>query len=169
MACANDDLVECDKCAGGQTGHRRGRHGAGGTSISVRGIQENMVACGDFPCRKEAERRQRDVSFFVASNQHTVCNARIQHPRLRRRSGTQKKEGIKMYDFPRAQMRVTELVEMGFRRAELKEAYESRGQQFARKQNPARRNSPIVFDTAGLSKYLAAKAAASQAQRKAVI
>lgn len=66
-----------------------------------------------------------------------------------------------MYDFPKSQMTIRELMAIGYRRPELREAYGAKGQRFARKLNPSKRNSPIVFDTDGLKTYLEKKAEAA--------
>lgn len=58
-----------------------------------------------------------------------------------------------MFTFAKQHMRLSELVAAGFSETELKTAYRSRGQRFAYKMNPDKRNSPIVFDTAGLARY----------------
>lgn len=71
-----------------------------------------------------------------------------------------------MYTFPKQRMRFRELVEMGFSVQELDTAYRSKGQRFAHKMNPAKKNSPIVFDTEGLAKYFDKLAAAEDAARR---
>lgn len=58
-----------------------------------------------------------------------------------------------MFSFPKQRMRLPELVAAGFSRRELKAAYRSRGQTFAFKMSPNKRNSPIIFDTDGLARY----------------
>lgn len=55
--------------------------------------------------------------------------------------------------FPKKFMRKQELVKMGFPEAMLLRAYRERGQSFARKADPLKTNSPIVFDTDGLGKW----------------
>lgn len=49
--------------------------------------------------------------------------------------------------YPRRMMRLNELVKLGYSREYLLKQYRIRGQDFAKKQNPAIRNSPIIFDT----------------------
>lgn len=56
--------------------------------------------------------------------------------------------------FPKALMRKGELMKLGFSEYQLDLAYRSRGQRFAHKLNPAKKNSPIVFDTEKFGKYL---------------
>ena len=58
-----------------------------------------------------------------------------------------------MFEFPKQRMRLRELVAMGLSERELENAYRSRGQRFAHKMTPGKKNSPIVFDTNGLAKY----------------
>ena len=58
-----------------------------------------------------------------------------------------------MFSFPKQRMRLSELVAAGFSETELKVAYRSRGQRFAYKMNPNKRNSPIIFETDGLGRY----------------
>lgn len=55
--------------------------------------------------------------------------------------------------FPKRFMRKQELVNMGLPEAMLLRAYRERGQSFARKVDPLKTNSPIVFDTDGLGKW----------------
>lgn len=74
-----------------------------------------------------------------------------------------------MYNFPKNQMRIRELMELGYRKRELMEAYMAHGQVFARKEDPARKNSPIIFDTDGFAAYLTKKAASTVARRRGVI
>ncbi len=50
-------------------------------------------------------------------------------------------------------MRLTELEKDGFPKEYLMRAYRSKGQTFARKINPAARNSPIIFDTEEFDKW----------------
>ncbi len=49
--------------------------------------------------------------------------------------------------YPKRIMRLNELVEMGYSKEYLMKQYRTKGQKFARKQDPTRRNSPIIFDT----------------------
>lgn len=54
-----------------------------------------------------------------------------------------------MATYPKAYMRLTELRDqLGIPEGTLLAAYRTPGQTFAGKINPAKRNSPIVFDTA---------------------
>lgn len=50
-------------------------------------------------------------------------------------------------------MRMQELVNMGFPETFLLAAYRSRGQTFAQKKDPAKSNSPILFDTEEFEKW----------------
>lgn len=56
-------------------------------------------------------------------------------------------------EYPKAVMKKTELEKMGFPEEFLFRAYRVRGQTFAQKLNPAKRNSPILFETAGFEKW----------------
>lgn len=62
-----------------------------------------------------------------------------------------------MYTFPKSQMRLKELMKMGYSQTELQNAYRTPGQTFARKINPSKKGSPIVFDTEGLRLFLEKK------------
>ncbi len=55
--------------------------------------------------------------------------------------------------YPKPFMRLQELREMGLPNEFLQEAYRSKGQTFAQKINPVKRNSPIVFDTENFEKW----------------
>lgn len=54
-------------------------------------------------------------------------------------------------EYPKAVMKMGELVKMGFPRSFLDEAYREKGQTFAQK--GAKKNSPIFFDTAMFEKW----------------
>ena len=56
-------------------------------------------------------------------------------------------------EYPKKVMRRTELLEMGFPEELLDRAYREKGQTFAQKINPTKRNSAIVFDTAGFERW----------------
>lgn len=56
-------------------------------------------------------------------------------------------------EYPKKIMRVSELMEMGFSKKYLNSAYRSRGNNFATKLNPAKSNSPIIFDTEGFENW----------------
>ena len=56
-------------------------------------------------------------------------------------------------EYPKQIMRMRELIEMGVPEETLQAAYRMPGQTFARKSNPLKKNSPIVFDTKGLEKW----------------
>lgn len=56
-------------------------------------------------------------------------------------------------EYPKIIMKKTELEKMGFPEEFLDRAYRQRGQTFAQKLNPAKRNSPIIFDTVGFEKW----------------
>lgn len=55
--------------------------------------------------------------------------------------------------YPKPVMRKSELIKMGFTEAYLMRIFRTKGQDIACKQNPASRNSPIIFDTEGLEKW----------------
>ena len=56
-------------------------------------------------------------------------------------------------EYPKPFMRLTELKSMGIPEQMLLDAYREKGQQFAQKINPAKKTSPILFDTAGFEKW----------------
>ena len=56
-------------------------------------------------------------------------------------------------EYPKPIMKMSELKEMGFPEEFLNVAYLSKGQQFAQKINPFKKNSPIMFDTAEFEKW----------------
>ena len=60
-----------------------------------------------------------------------------------------------MIKFPKPFMRASELIEMGIPSELITRAYGDRNQKFAMKINPAKRNSPIVLDTAGFAEWMA--------------
>ncbi len=49
--------------------------------------------------------------------------------------------------YPKRIMRLSELEKLGYTKEYLMKQYRIRGQKFAKKQDPTRRNSPIIFDT----------------------
>lgn len=51
-------------------------------------------------------------------------------------------------------MKIKELVAMGFPKEMLMNAYRYPGQRFAQKIDPAKKNSPIVFNTEEFDKWL---------------
>ena len=55
--------------------------------------------------------------------------------------------------YPSPVMRLTEMVQMGFPEEFLLIAYRTKGQDFAQKVNPTKRNSPIFFDTEKFEEY----------------
>ena len=57
-------------------------------------------------------------------------------------------------EFPRQIMKISELCKMGFTKEMLMEIFRNPRQNFARKMNPLRRNSHIIFETDGLNKWL---------------
>lgn len=67
-------------------------------------------------------------------------------------------------EYPKQIMRMRELIEMGVPEETLQAAYRMPRQTFARKINPLKKNSPIVFDTKGFEKWWARM---ENAQRKA--
>lgn len=56
-------------------------------------------------------------------------------------------------NFPKRFMRKQELENMGLPEVMLLRAYREKGQTFARKADPLKTNSPIVFDTEGLGEW----------------
>lgn len=72
--------------------------------------------------------------------------------------------------YPRQIMKISDLEQMGFPKDYLLRAYRSRGQTFATKMNPAKRNSPIIFNTEGLDQWMQQEIKAQQsAKRRAAI
>lgn len=61
------------------------------------------------------------------------------------------------YNFPKSQMKISELKKMGFTKHELLEAFRTPGQKFARKMSPDKPSSTIVFDTESFREYLEKK------------
>lgn len=55
--------------------------------------------------------------------------------------------------YPKEIMRKSDLVEMGFPEEFLDRAYRCRGQTFAQKIDPSKKNSPMIFDTGGFEKW----------------
>ena len=55
--------------------------------------------------------------------------------------------------YPKEIMRKSELVEMGFPEEFLDRAYRCRGQTFAQKIDPTKKNSPLIFDTGGFEQW----------------
>lgn len=60
-----------------------------------------------------------------------------------------------MIKFPKAFMRASELVEMGIPAELIARAYGDRNQTFAMKINPAKKNSPLILETAGFAEWMA--------------
>lgn len=58
-----------------------------------------------------------------------------------------------MLEYPKEVMKTSELVEMGFPEKMLLDAYRIKGQTFAQKVNPAKKNSTIVFYTKQFEKW----------------
>ena len=58
-----------------------------------------------------------------------------------------------MLEYPKEVMKTSELVEMGFPEKMLLNAYRVKGQTFAQKSDPAKRNSPIIFFTKQFEKW----------------
>lgn len=56
-------------------------------------------------------------------------------------------------EYPKPMMKTSELKKMGFPEELLNVAYLSKGQKFAQKINPLKKNSSIVFDTAEFEKW----------------
>ncbi len=57
-------------------------------------------------------------------------------------------------EFPKPVMKTGELLQMGFTREYLRRAYGTKGQRFATKINPNKRNSAMLFDTAGFAEWM---------------
>jgi len=55
--------------------------------------------------------------------------------------------------YPKPIMRLTELRKMGFPEQFLLLAYLAKGQTFAQKVDPTKKNSPIMFETEGFEKW----------------
>jgi hypothetical protein len=55
--------------------------------------------------------------------------------------------------YPKPYMKRRELVRMGIPGEMLDRAYRSKGQRFAQKMNPAKVNSPILFETEGFERW----------------
>ena len=55
--------------------------------------------------------------------------------------------------YPSPVMRLTELMQLGFQEEFLLIAYRTKGQDFAQKISPTKRNSPIIFDTEKFEEY----------------
>jgi hypothetical protein len=60
----------------------------------------------------------------------------------------------KLFEYPSPIMRKNDLVKLGIPKGILEDAYYEKGQKLACKQNPSKRNSPILFDTAKLDAWL---------------
>jgi hypothetical protein len=56
-------------------------------------------------------------------------------------------------EYPKPIMKISELKKMGFPEEYLMCAYRNRNQRFASKLNPTKKNSPIIFDTAGFEAW----------------
>lgn len=57
-------------------------------------------------------------------------------------------------EYPKSIMRKTELMALGFPEKMLLRASREKNQTFAFKENPLSKSSPLLFDTAGLDKWL---------------
>ena len=72
--------------------------------------------------------------------------------------------------YPRQIMKISDLEQMGFPKEYILRAYHSRGQTFATKMNPAKRNSPIIFNVEGFDQWMQQEIKAQQStERRAVI
>lgn len=60
----------------------------------------------------------------------------------------------RLFEYPSPIMRKNDLVKLGIPKGILEDAYYEKGQKLACKQNPSKRNSPILFDTAKLDAWL---------------
>lgn len=56
-------------------------------------------------------------------------------------------------NYPKKIMKMTELEKLGFPREHLEYAYRRKGQTFAFKMNPTKKNSAILFDTEEYEKW----------------
>lgn len=56
-------------------------------------------------------------------------------------------------DYPKKIMKITELMDIGFPKVYLMNAYQDRNQKFAWKMDATKKNSHILFDTDGLEEY----------------
>lgn len=56
-------------------------------------------------------------------------------------------------DYPKKIMKITELMDIGFPKVYLMNAYQDRNQKFAWKMDVTKKNSHILFDTDGLEEY----------------
>lgn len=56
-------------------------------------------------------------------------------------------------EYPKPIMKISELKKMGFPEEYLMYAYRNRNQRFASKMNPTKKNSSIIFDTAGFEAW----------------
>ncbi len=59
--------------------------------------------------------------------------------------------------YPKPFMRLQELKSMGLPEQMLLDAYREKGQRFAQKINPAKKTSPILFDTTEFEKWRLAR------------
>lgn len=60
----------------------------------------------------------------------------------------------RLFDYPSPIMRKNDLVKLGIPKGVLEDAYYDKGQRFACKQNPCKKNSPIIYNTAGLDAWI---------------
>ena len=56
-------------------------------------------------------------------------------------------------EYPKQIMKMQELSKMGFPVEFLQIAYLTKGQTFAQKMDPTKKNSPIIFETAGFEEW----------------
>jgi hypothetical protein len=66
-------------------------------------------------------------------------------------------------------MKISELTKLGFPKTELLDSFRSPGQKFARKLNPGKKNSPIIFDTDSFREYLEKKTGSLEPVRRMVL
>lgn len=64
-----------------------------------------------------------------------------------------KEREVMILKYPKPVMRMTELVKLGFPEDYLMRIFRTKGQTIARKINPEKRNSVIIFDTEGLDNW----------------
>ena len=57
-------------------------------------------------------------------------------------------------NFPKPYMKTSELMKLGLPQSLLRRAYGTKGQRFATKLDPRKRNSHLIFDTEGLNEWL---------------
>ncbi len=69
-------------------------------------------------------------------------------------------------EYPKSVMSKSELMQMGFTRTYLDRVSRVKGQTFAFRMNPAKSNSPLMFDTAGFEKFRLSEIRSEQKARE---